>query len=379
MDFSYSEEQLEVAELAQKILGDQTQVDRLKVIEAQTDYLDEKLWADLAQAGLLGVAINEEYGGMGFGFETLCLLIEEVGRTVAPVPVIPALVSTAQTLQRFASKDINDRYLSDLVCGKNILSAAMIEPGNENLARPGTWAVKVDDDWLLTGVKQCVPFANRAKRILLTAMSDEGLIALLVDPTAHGVTLHRQKVTTPESQFEMILDGVIATEVVAENDSAEALAQWMFETTAAAYSAMATGLCVKMMRMTASYTSERHQFGVPVATFQAVGHRAADCFIDVECLRLTSQQAISLLDQSADASEAVLIAKIWTGDVTHRVSQASQHLHGGIGVDRDYALFRYALWARQIELSCGCSAELTGRLGQDIAAEYSHPQISQGH
>ncbi|MFT4822558.1 MAG: alkylation response protein AidB-like acyl-CoA dehydrogenase [Halioglobus sp.] len=374
MDFSYSEEQLEVVELAKKILGDQTEPDRLKVIETQTDHFDEKLWADLAQAGLLGVAIKEEYGGMGFGFETLCLLIEEVGRTVAPVPVITALVSTAHTLQRFASKDINDSYLSDLVCGRNLLSAAMIEPANEDLARPKTRAVKVDGGWSITGVKHCVPLANRAKRVLLTAMSDEGLIALLVDPSAQGVTLNRQQATTPETQFEMILEAVLATEVVAQNNSAEALAQWMFETTAAAYSAMATGLCEKMMRMTASYTSQRHQFGVPVATFQAVGHRAADCFIDVECLRLTSQQAISLLDQSADASEAVLIAKIWTGDATHRVSQASQHLHGGIGVDRDYPLFRYSLWARQIELSCGCSAELTERLGQDIAAEFSHQQ-----
>lgn len=371
MDFSYTEEQLEVRALAQKILGDQTLPDRLKEIETQADHFDEKLWADLAQAGLLGVGIKEEYGGMGFGFETLCLLVEEVGRTVAPVPVIPTLVSTALTLQSFAGKDIKESYLPDLVAGQSLLSAAMIEPANEDLATPTTVAKKVEGGWSLSGVKHCVPLANRAKRILLTAISDEGLIVLLVDPTAQGVTLNRQQVTTTESQFEMILEDVFASELVADNESAATLAQWMFETTAAAYSAMANGLCDKMMRMTASYTSERHQFGVPVATFQAVGHRAADCFIDVECLRLTSQQAISLLDQSRDASEAVLIAKIWTGDVTHRVSQASQHLHGGIGVDRDYPLFRYCLWARQIELSCGSSAELTGRLGQDIAAEFS--------
>ena len=107
-----------------------------------------------------------------------------------------------------------------------------------------------------------------------------------------------------------------------------------------------------------------------IATFQAVGHRAADCFIDVECLRLVSQQAVSLLDQGLDASAAVLVAKIWTGDVTHRVSQASQHLHGGIGVDRDYPLFRYCLWARQIELTAGSSAQLLAILGEDIAAEF---------
>ena len=110
---------------------------------------------------------------------------------------------------------------------------------------------------------------------------------------------------------------------------------------------------------------------MPIATFQAVGHRAADCFIDVECLRLVSQQAVSLLDQGLEAREAVLVAKIWTGDVTHRVSQAAQHLHGGIGVDRDYPLFRYCLWARQVELSCGSSAQLMAALGEDIATGFA--------
>jgi alkylation response protein AidB-like acyl-CoA dehydrogenase len=144
----------------------------------------------------------------------------------------------------------------------------------------------------------------------------------------------------------------------------------LVEHMSAALCAMAIGLTDKMMRMTASYASEREQFGVPIATFQAVGHRAADCYIDIECLRLTAQQAISLLEQDSDATEAVMIAKIWTGDVCHRVSQASQHLHGGVGIDRDYPLFRYCLWARQIELSCGNSSALIQALGNTIAADF---------
>ena len=117
-------------------------------------------------------------------------------------------------------------------------------------------------------------------------------------------------------------------------------------------------------------SEEREQFGVPVATFQAVGHRAADCYIDVECLRLVTQQAVSRLSLGLEAEEAVTIAKIWVGDVCHRVSQAAQHLHGGMGVDRDYGLFRYCLMARQIEMSLGTSAQLTEQLGQDVALEY---------
>ena len=146
---------------------------------------------------------------------------------------------------------------------------------------------------------------------------------------------------------------------------------WIASHTAAANCAMAVGVSERMTRMTAEYTAEREQFGVKIATFQAVGQRAADCYIDTECLRLVTQQAISLLNQGREADDEIMMAKIWLGNVTHRVSYAAQHLHGGIGVDRDYPLFRFCLWARQLEMSMGSSAELTARLGEGIAREYS--------
>jgi alkylation response protein AidB-like acyl-CoA dehydrogenase len=217
-----------------------------------------------------------------------------------------------------------------------------------------------------------VPIADQAERVLLSARSEQGVLALLVDPRASGISLTPQVVTSGETRFEMSLDNVLvaAEDVIASGEAAEEALRWADRATRTALCASAIGLCDKMMRMTGSYTSERHQFGRPVATFQAVSHRVADCFIDVECLRLVTQQAASLVDRGSDADEAVKVAKIWCGDVTHRVSQAAQHCHGGAGVDRDYPLFRYCLWARQLELSAGNSAQLTGELGQDIAREY---------
>jgi alkylation response protein AidB-like acyl-CoA dehydrogenase len=170
----------------------------------------------------------------------------------------------------------------------------------------------------------------------------------------------------------MVMDNVqVPTEdIVAIGSEARVAMDWALMATRTALAAMAVGVCDKMMRITGQYTSEREQFGRAIATFQAVSHRVADCYIDVECLRLVTQQAASLIDQGRPAADAVQIAKIWCGDVTHRVSQASQHCHGGTGVDRDYPLFRYCQWARQIELTAGSSARLTGELGQAICAEY---------
>ena len=373
MDFSYSEEQLEVQALARQILGDQTGNARQQQVDAQSARFDEELWRDLAAAGLLGVAIESESGGMGFNFETLGLLLEEVGRTAAAVPVIPALVSAALPVQRYGTEAQKQSCLPGLAGGDSLLTAALIEPGNEDTARPLTAAEATVDGWVLSGCKHCVPFAQQAQRCLLTAQGEEELLVFLLPLPSPGVTLLEQASTAAEPQCQLDLTGVVLAEadLVARGEQAEQLVQWMLQLTRAAIAITATGLCDAMLRMTAEYTSQREQFGVPVATFQAVGHRAADCYIDIDCLRLVSQGAVSLLSLGLEAEQATTIAKIWTGDVCHRVSQASQHLHGGIGVDRDYPLFRYCLMARQLELSVGNSAQLLEQLGTDIALSFT--------
>jgi alkylation response protein AidB-like acyl-CoA dehydrogenase len=372
MDFKISEELQSVQQLAQKILGDFTEVDKLKAIEAQEERFDADLWAALAGAGLLGLDIDEAHGGMGLGFFSQCVLCEEVGRTVAPIPVIPVLVGAAGTLRRFGTDTQKDQWLPGIAGGSVLVSSALEEYNNDDTTQPAAVADAVDGGYSITGTKICVSSATSAQRILLAAKNGEELVVALVDPKAAGVSLNPQVVTSGETRHELVMEKVqVPTEdIVATGGEALAAMEWAQQACRTALSCTAVGLCDKMMRITGSYTSEREQFDRPIATFQAVSHRVADCYIDVECLRLVSQQAASLLDQGRPAKEAVLMAKIWCGDVTHRVSQASQHCHGGTGVDRDYPLFRYCLAARQIELSCGNSARLTGELGQSICKEY---------
>ncbi len=372
MDFTLSEELQSVQQLAAQILGDFTDVDQLKRIEQQDEHIDRKLWQALAEAGLLGVDIAESQGGMDLGFYSLATLCEEVGRTVAPVPVVPVLVSAAGTLRRFGSAEQQERWLPAIADGSQLVTAALEEYNNDDPARPACVAEPEGDGYRLTGTKSCVSMAAAAGRILVPAASGDGLVVVLVDPAGAGVTLNPQVVTSGETCHELMLEGVSvpASDVIAVGDAAVAAMSWARQATRAALCAMAVGLCDRMMRMAGSYTSEREQFGRAIATFQAVSHRLADCFIDVECLRVVTQQAASLIDQGKDAEEASTIAKIWCGDVTHRVSQASQHCHGGAGVDRDYPLFRFCLQARQVELTAGSSARLTAELGQRIAAAY---------
>lgn len=371
MDFALSDAQTEVRDLAMRILSERLDNDRHREIEKQDYRFDEALWATLAEAGLLGVAIDEKHGGMGFDFETLCLLATAAGAAAAPLPIVPTLADAALPIGKFGSEAQRKSLLGGVVKGETLLAAAWSEPGNTELTKPGAEAKAKGDGYVLDGVKQCVPYADRSERILLAAKDGEGVVLLLVAPKAKGVKLEAQTVTNGEPQFMMTMKGVKvgAEDVLVSGADAATALDWCLQRSAAALCALGLGVGEKMLEMTAIYTAEREQFGVPIGTFQAVAHRAANCFIDLQCLRLTTQHAVSRLSIEEEAASEVQVAKIWLGDALHRISYASQHLHGGVGVDRDYGLFRYCLWAKHVELSLGCGSDMLARLGDQMAEE----------
>jgi alkylation response protein AidB-like acyl-CoA dehydrogenase len=370
MDFGLSQEQREVQELARKILGDQVSAASLAAYdEYQQVRFDSGLWQQLLSAGLPALAVSQQYGGMGFGFAELALFLEELGRAIAPVPALMHSVAAAMPIERFGSAALKEAILPGAVSGEILLTAALAEELNENPGDPRlVTATHAEDDLLLSGRKIGVPFALQAQRILLAARTDAGVAVVLLDPQAAGVSISPMQVTSFEPQYELVLDSarVPAAEIISTNAGA-AIMDWLGQRTMAAICAHQLGAADCAMRMAASYTSERKQFDVPVATFQAVGHRLADCYVDIECLRLTAYQAISLLANEQAATTEVQIAKIWAGDTGHRVSYAAQHVHGGTGIDRDYPLWRYCLWLRQNEMTLGCSAAHIARLGQRLA------------
>ncbi|MBQ0758982.1 MAG: acyl-CoA/acyl-ACP dehydrogenase [Zhongshania sp.] len=372
MDFGFSEQQRDVQNLARQILSDNVTAEKLSQYDDyKAERFDRELWQKLADAGLMGVAIDEEFGGMGFGFFELGLLVEEAGRTIAPLPLISHLISAALPIQQFASQTQKQVWLPKVAGGEILLTAALSEAYNDDPAQPYLTLAKADgSDLLLSGEKTNVPFAHIADRILLAAKTSDGVAVVLLDPKADGVSLSTQQVTTYEPQYVVSLNNVRigAGDILASGTEGQALMQWIAERTTVALCAHQLGASDKAMRMSASYTAERKQFGVLISTFQAVGHRAANCFIDVECLRLNTYQAISRLDGGLDATNEVQIAKIWAGDVGHRVSYAAQHLHGGTGIDRDYPLWRYCTWLRYNEMALGSSAKTLAKLGKRIAA-----------
>lgn len=145
---------------------------------------------------------------------------------------------------------------------------------------------------------------------------------------------------------------------------------WITERALAGLCSLQAGVCEAALRMTARHVSEREQFNVKIATFQAVAHRAADAYIDTEAVTLTARLAAWRLANGLPAESALAVAKYWAAEGGQRVAHAAQHLHGGIGVDTAYPLYRYFRWTKQIELTLGGAMVHLTRLGAHIAA---HP------
>jgi acyl-CoA dehydrogenase len=370
VDFSFSEEQQDLQGLATQILEGELSHERLKEVEGGEENFDRELWAKLAEAGVLGIALPEAQGGGGYGFLEVALVLEQVGRTVAPIPFYAAAVA-ALPIARFGTDAQKDALLPGVADGTTIVSAALTEIGTDPL-HPVTTAKPDGDGWLLDGVKDCVPAGPLADRVLVPARTADGkVIVAIVDPAAAGVTRERQDTTNHHPEARLTLAGVrVGTgDVLGTADTGAEILEWTVERATAALCAIAIGICEEAVRMTAEYTKTREQFERPIATFQAVGQRAADAYIDTEGVRLTAWQAIWRLSEDLPASTEVAVAKFWAADGGQRVVHAAQHLHGGMGVDRDYPLHRYFLWAKWLELSLGGATRQLLTIGRHLAAE----------
>ncbi len=370
MNFEFNEEQQAIVDLAKQILSDGASQERLREIEGQPGpRFDPELWKRLAEAGLVGAAIDEVHGGAGLGFLEIAGILEEVGRSAAPVPLLETAVLGAMPLAEFGSAEQQREWLPRVARGEAILSAALVEWGDED-GEIRTRARREADGFRLEGVKICVPAGQLAERIWVPAATERGVGLFFVDPRAEGVSLTPLDTTSgqPEARLELAGARVGPEAVLGDPDGAARLVAWLRERATAALASLALGVCEEALRLTADYIKTRKQFDQPIAMFQAVAHRAADAYIDIEGIRLTALQAAWRISAGLPAAEQVAIAKIWAAEAGKRVVHAAAHLHGGVGVDRDYPLHRYFLYARQLELSLGGATQQLRAYGRMLAA-----------
>jgi alkylation response protein AidB-like acyl-CoA dehydrogenase len=289
---------------------------------------------------------------------------------VAPVPALATLVLGGLPIAELGSEEQKRQWLAPMASGEIFLSGAWVDAHATDVAAPATKASRDGDDHRLEGGKSFVPAAHVAHRVLVPAATDSGVGLFLVDPKAEGVTLTRQEITTCEPVFEMKLTNVrveAADLLGGDTRVGEVAVSRMLDCVLTALAATQLGVSEKALEITAGYVKEREQFGAPIGSFAAVQHRCADMYIDLSALRWTTWRAAWKLSAGLPAAREAAVAKIWAADAGSRIANASQHLHGGAGVDRDYLLHRYFLWSKSIELTLGAAMPQLARLGRDMA------------
>jgi 3-oxocholest-4-en-26-oyl-CoA dehydrogenase beta subunit len=371
MDFGFDETQRAVAESAEKVFGGVVSDQRVSEIERTPDRFDERLWEELARAQLLGLAIPEANGGGGLGLTEVCLVLEQQGRTVAPVPLWATAVLGAMPIARWGTDSQREAWLPGVAAGEVKLSAALSDVGAYRGRVPAVSAVADSGGWRLSGTALGVPQAHLAQRVIVPARTEDRIVIAIVDPAAVGASLERAETTDRQVHPHLHLDGVAVTEadVIAEPHDSSAVLAGMLEMARTGLAAIALGVASEATRRAAAYQNERHQFGRPLATFQGAKMRAADAWIDTEAIRVTLWEAAWRIDTGRPAADAVAVAKWWASEAGQRVVHASQHLHGGIGADIEYPIHRYFFWGKQIELMLGTPPAQLDALGEILAAD----------
>src|SRR4051794_9087482 len=259
MDFSFSSDQDELRGLASRVLADRCTQDHLKEVafgEGSTG-VDLELWSELAGLGLVGIGLPESAGGGGMGFAEVGIVLEEIGRAVAPVPALPVMAMAGPFLAEHAPDQ-----LDGLASGDRIVTVALHE-----LVGPVSSPALVASGGSLTGVKTNVPFGTVAHAFLVSAVDG----VYLVEADAAGVTVDRQDAVDDIPDALVTFDGASGTRIAGP----EALAA-MIDDGRVGQSLIMAGVSAKAVEITAEYVKEREQFDRKIATFQAVAQRAAD-------------------------------------------------------------------------------------------------------
>ena len=364
MDFSELSHQTEIRDSLDKILSKHCSQEGLKEYDLNFKH-NANLLSLLSNNGYLGLGINEKYGGSGEDLYDLGILFERLGYHAAPLSLTGCLADVAQTIQKFSNNKSSNKILRSIIAGE-IYTSAILEPSNQDPENPITSAKIEDDQLIITGTKYLSEIASLAKSVLISANSNEGVLLVLVESDKVKLTELSSTANSPLFKVELDSVRVDRESIIHETGRGLEALRYLIQINMVMRSYIALGVTEKMTSLIAGYTSEREQFGRVIGTFQAVSHRAADCFIELECLRLVNQQASINLNTNLDCENDALVSKIWAGNACHKISYTAQHLHGGMGVDKDYVLWRYCLLAKECELINGSASQNIERLGINL-------------
>ncbi|MBK8309021.1 MAG: acyl-CoA dehydrogenase family protein [Gammaproteobacteria bacterium] len=359
MDFSYSDEQQLLQDSVARFVREQYSFDTRRRILEESSGFSAANWRMFAELGWLAGAIPEAGGGLGGSVIDCALLFEQFGKGLVVEPYLASVVLGGAIVVELGNNAQRAALLPALVAGELQLALGFAEPDSRyQLDAVQTRVRRAGAGWILDGNKCVVLNAANADVLLLSARDEQDRLGIYqVDPSAQGVTLQSYPTIDGARAADIGLRGVqLAADarLEAADDALEAL-QSVIDRATLCVCADALGAMDALLWKTVEYTKTRKQFGVPIASFQALQHRMAEMFIELEQSRSILMMALMSSDSGTDARRAVSAAKSRIGRAARLLGQEAIQLHGGIGVTDELDVGHYFKRLTAIEALFGNS------------------------
>jgi acyl-CoA dehydrogenase len=352
MTLTFNEEQRLLKDTAREFLQANAPVAAFRALRDGRDRLgySRELWGQLSELGWPGIIIPEQYGGLGFGFLGLAAVLEESGRTLLASPLIASCVLGGSSILLAGSESQKESLLPRIAAGELTLALALEESHHHDPLGIGTSAEKLAAGYRLAGKKTFVVDGSSADLLVVAARTAgspgdaEGISLFLVDADARGVRRARTSLMDGRDAARITFDGVElpADALLGEAGTAWPVLEQVLDRGRAALAAEMLGGILEVFERTVEYLKQREQFGVKIGSFQALQHRCAFMFTEIELCRTVVMDACSAVDENPPMLPmSASLAKAKLNDTFESVTNESVQMHGGIGTtnELDIGLF----------------------------------------
>jgi len=375
MPLVLTEEQEMLRESARGFLDEKAPVSALRKLrdERSDDGFDRGLWKEMAEMGWAGILIDEEHGGANFGFVGAGVIAEEMGRTLTASPFHSTSILAATALKKFGSEAQRQENLPAIAAGEALIALAVDEASKHAPVKTDLKAEKSGNGFKLSGSKTFVADGHVADKLIVAARSGgsagemDGLTLFLIDAKAKGVETERTVMVDSRNAARIDLNAVEATgdDVIGEVDGGYMALEGVLSAGRAGLAAEMSGAAQQAFQMTTDYLKERKQFGKVIGTFQALQHRAAHLYSELELVRSVVLKALQELDENFGmAGITCSLAKAKAGEVAKLASQEAVQMHGGIGMTDEYDIGFYMKRIRVAQEKFGDGAFHADRIAQ---------------
>ncbi|GLY70394.1 acyl-CoA dehydrogenase [Amycolatopsis taiwanensis] len=331
MDLTLTEDQRTIQATARELLSARAAVAGARAVAGDPAGYSTQVWKEMAELGWPGLALPEEYGGVGLGFLELCLVVEELGRARVPSPFLPTVACCGMPILRHGTDSQRSEWLGAIARGQVFTYVTDTDTSAQIAAERSA------DGLVLNGTALFVPYAGAADRLVVAARDGDDTIAVVVDTASPGLDLQRLDVVGDPANRVRFEHVSVPGDQVLGAGAAEAIGAYGIAATCAEMVGGAQGV----LDMTVAYAREREQFGKPIGAFQAVQHHCANMAIDVLSARLAAYEAIWRLGSGLDADMELAMAKSWVSEAYLRVCALGHQVHGAIGFTAEHGLHHY--------------------------------------